>query len=306
MHLYLEKRPLCHSFGIASNTQTSGEWDFWGVIPHNPTIDNGYKPNVLAIISREALLLNECGGVIESLGIPATEMVYHYGDGTNGTVLLHLKDITNKTTSPIIGKYCFAYRICWDDNTCYTYYSDWFHDYDCYINVATIMPCLDLSDITKQTDINGNQSGEYDFSIYPNIAGRNIWHLTNTIQLKYVHVPKIFLRCGFFFTQDYQYEFTVKAKRALKTSRTKILKIQSEDVGDYYTPDIDVVLSYGKIAVLDKQTNELNTYILNSASMPMKEVKWRSRYHTLELESQENVKVWRGCSDRCYVEVLKS
>lgn len=304
MNLYLEKRPLCHSFAIASNSLTTGEWDFWGVIPPQLPLDNGYKPNPLAIISRNAYLLNECGGIIQTLSLPLTETMYHYGDGTTGTVQLHLKDIQQKTVTPIIGKYCFAYKICWDDNTCYTYYSDWFYDYDCYINVATIMPCLDLSDISKQKDINGSQAGEYDQSIYPQITGRNIWHIFNNPRLNLVYIPKIFLRCGFFFTQDYQYEFTIKANRSLKTDRTKILKIKPEEVGDFYTPEIDVVLSFGKIIVLDKKTNEANPYTINAASMPIKEAKWKSRYHTLEIESQENAKMWRGCTTRCYYEIL--
>jgi hypothetical protein len=304
MKLYLEKRPTCHTFGISSSTDTMAEWDFWGVIPEITGVDNGYKPNALAIISRETFLLGECGGILETLPLPLNEMMYHDGNGFTGQVILHLKGIPKKTTHNIIGKYCYAYKVCWDDSTCYTYYSDWFHDYTCYSNIATIMPCLDLTENSVQKDINGNQSGSYNFTIYPNVIGRSIWHLTNTIYSRNIYVPKIFLKCGFFFLADYQYEFTVKAKRNLKTERTKVHRIKSQDIADYYTSEIDVVLSYGKIAILDKSNNELKQYIINSVSMPRNDDKVLNRYHSLLIESTESTNVWRGCTNECYTEIL--
>lgn len=299
MRLYGQMQSLCHHFGIANNIYETQTWDFFADIPPSTSYDNGYKKNYLPIVSTEALILNECGDVIEVMTLPTTEIMYHYGDGIVGNVLLFLKGFGIRNTPTIIGKFCFAYRVCYDSGECYTYYSDWFKDYQCSSDVVNIAPCLDLtSTITR--DVNNEFYGTVDLNDFTNIPNRNYLH--RAIFHNLVHIPRIYLRNGMWYAEDYQYEFTIKANRSLKTNRKKIITISGEEIGDYYVKDVDAVAMFGRIVVQNKETNEIYIANIEQISMPLVEKKVLSRFHSLKIDTYQTDIHRRGCINTCYYE----
>jgi hypothetical protein len=266
----------CHLYKIPYNAESTQHWEFFYK-------KIGLNNRAGIPIIEETVEAIDCNGNIIALD----PSIFANLGGSGLDYIFHFKNMNPN----IVEDMYIHWRIRWDDGYIVDLYSDWFRREHCNVSVGIFKPCLDLE--IDHTDINGDFLGEYELdflsvgSLPPNLPRPMVQ----------VYSPQLYLRCGKFLTDGYEYDMKKVAKKIVKVTKKDKWVLDTEEVGSNYIDTVNSVLGFARIY---DYANE-RIFNIEELAMTLKSKYMKHKYYTITAVSYDTTNRVKGCGNDCYI-----
>lgn len=266
----------CHLYKIPYNSETTHHWEFF-------YRKLGLNNRLGIVIIDEIVEAIDCNGN----AIALDPSIYANLGGIDDDYIFHFKDMNLN----IVEDMYIHWRISWDDGYFVDLYSDWFRRENCNMSVGIFKPCIDL--MNDHTDINGDFMGEYDLDFLSIGANPPIFPRRYSL----IYSPQLYLRCGKFITDGFEYEIKKVAKKIVKVTKKDKWVLDTEEVGSNYISTVNSVLGFARIY------DYANSRIFNieELTIPLKSKYMKHKYYTINAIAYDTTNKVKGCGNECFI-----
>jgi hypothetical protein len=266
----------CHLYKIPYNAESTQHWEFF----YRKLGLNNRAGIPIIVELVEAIDCNNNKITIDP-------SIYANLGGSGNDYIFHFKNMN----PDIVEDMYIHWKIVWDDGYSIDLYSDWFRREHCNVSVGILKPCIDVD--TDTTDINGDFLGEYELD-FTNI-GANPPILPRPVRQLYS--PQLYLRCGKFYMDGFEYEMKKVAKKIVKVTKKDKWSLDTEEVGSNYISTVNSVLGFARI--FDFANDRI--FNIEEMTIPLKSKYMKHKYYTITAVAYDITNRVKGCGTQCYI-----